>query len=126
MNGESDGGATRTVTVYGLANCDTCRKARKWLASEGVAHRFHDVRADGLDPAALDAWIAAVGWEVLLNRRGTTWRGLPAAETAGIDGPRARDLMLRHPALVKRPVFDTAGRIIVGFGPKEQAALRAG
>jgi len=126
MNGESDGGTTRTVTVYGLANCDTCRRARKWLTAAGMAHRFHDVRADGLDPVVLDAWIAAAGWETLLNRRGTTWRGLPAAETAEVDGARARDLMLRHPALVKRPVFETGGRFVVGFGPKEQAALVRG
>ncbi len=112
------------IVMHGLKNCDTCRKALKWLAAEARDHRFHDLRADGLDAATLDRWTAAVGWETLLNRRGTTWRKLPEAETTEIDEARAKALMLTHPALIKRPVFETAdGRIIVGFKAAEQAVL---
>ncbi len=112
------------ITVYGLRNCDTCRKAIKWLEAEGIAARLHDVRADGLEPASLDAWIDAVGWETLLNRRGTTWRKLPASETDGVEAARARALMLEHPALIKRPVFDLGGKFVVGFKDAERAALK--
>jgi len=112
------------ITVYGLRTCDTCRKAIKWLEAEGMDAQLHDVRADGLEPASLDAWIDALGWEALLNRRGTTWRKLPAAETDGIDAMRARALMLEHPALIKRPVFDLGGRYLVGFKDAEKAALK--
>ena len=114
------------ITVYGIRNCDTCRKALKWLDSEGIAARFHDFRKDGLAADRLDAWIDALGWEALLNRRGTTWRKLPASETEGVDAGRARALMLAHPTLIKRPVFDLGGRYLVGFRESEQAALRAG
>jgi len=112
------------VTVYGIRNCDTCRKAIRWLEAEGIDARLHDVRADGLEPARLDAWIDVLGWEALLNRRGTTWRKLPATETDGVDVARARALMLAQPALIKRPVFDLGGRYLVGFKAAEQAALR--
>jgi arsenate reductase len=112
------------IVVTGLKNCDTCRNAIKWLKAEGIDARLHDVRADGLDPAALDGWIAAVGWETLLNRRGTTWRGLPDADKADVDAAKARALMLAHPALIKRPVFDLGGKILVGFGAQEKAALK--
>lgn len=114
------------ITVYGIKTCDTCRKAMKWLAAEGIEARFHDFRADGLDPKALDAWIAAHGWELLLNRRGTTWRKLPAGETATVDAMRARALMLAHPALIKRPVFDLgpAHGTVIGFQPAQQHKIR--
>ena len=112
------------IVVYGLKNCDTCRKALKWLAAEGFEHRFHDVRADGLDGAEIDRWLGNVPWETLLNRRGTTWRKLPDADTDGVDEARARDLMLTHPALIKRPVFDDGARVIVGFKADQQAALK--
>lgn len=111
------------IKVHGLKNCDTCKKALSELKNAGKEHRFHDVRADGLTGPMLDSWMKAVGWETLLNRRGTTWRGLPASDTEGVDEAGARKLMLAHPALVKRPVFETGGRIVVGFGPKEKAAL---
>jgi arsenate reductase len=113
------------ITVYGLKNCDTCRKAMKWLAAEGLEARLHDVRADGLDGATLDKWIAALGWEALLNRRGTTWRKLPESDTAGVDECKARALMLEHPALIKRPVFDKAGTYVLGFNADQQAQLKA-
>ncbi len=115
------------IVIYGLKNCDTCRKARKWMDGEGIAHRFHDVRADGLDGPTLDAWVTALGWEALLNRRGTTWRALSEADREGVDAARARTLILTHPALVKRPVFDQGGgRFLLGFGEAERAALAAG
>ncbi len=111
------------IVVHGLKNCDTCKKAVGALSAAKQAHRFHDVRADGLTEAMLDRWMKGVGWESLLNRRGTTWRGLPAADTEGVDEAKARALMLSHPALIKRPVFEKDGSIVVGFGPKEKAAL---
>ena len=113
------------IEVWGLKNCDICRKALAWLKDEGIAHAFRDVRADGLDAAALEAWIDELGWEALVNTRGTTWRGLPAAEREALDATRAHALILAHPALMKRPVFDLGGRRLVGFKAAEQAALRA-
>jgi Spx/MgsR family transcriptional regulator len=115
------------ITVYGIKSCDTCRKAMKWFEAEGIEAQFHDFRADGLDPTVLDGWIAAHGWEILLNRRGTTWRQLPASETATIDAMRARALMLAHPALIKRPVFDLGEghATVIGFLPSQQQKIRA-
>ncbi len=115
----------KMIDVYGLKNCDTCRKALKWLAGNGLEHRFHDFRRDGLDTQKLGRWAAACGWETLLNRRGTTWRGLDDADKDGIDGAKAAALMTAHPALIKRPVFEAAGRVIVGF-KDEQRKLLAG
>lgn len=111
------------LIVYGLKNCDTCHKARKWLDGEGIAHGFHDVRADGLEADAVDRWIAGAGWETLLNRRGTTWRKLPEAEREGLDQAKAAALMLAHPALIKRPVFEAEGKVLVGFTDEVKAAL---
>ncbi len=113
------------IDVYGLKNCDTCRKALKWLAENNLEHRFHDFRTDGLDRQKLGRWAAACGWEKLLNRRGTTWRGLAKADRDGVDGSQAEVLMAAHPALIKRPVFEAAGRVIVGF-KDEQRKLLAG
>lgn len=113
------------IVVYGLKNCDTCRKALKWLAAEGLEHRFHDVRADGLNETTLKAWVADIGWDALLNRRGTTWRKLPDSETAGVDEAKAVALMLHHPALIKRPVFALGDRHIVGFKAEQQQVLSA-
>lgn len=114
------------LIVYGLKSCDTCRKARKWLDSKGLAHRFHDVRADGLEAEDVRRWIAAAGWESLLNRRGTTWRGLPELDREGLDEARAAALMHAHPVLIKRPVFETGGKVIVGFTEEVKAALAGG
>lgn len=111
------------VVVYGLKNCDTCRKALKWLAAEAVEHTFHDIRQDGLDGAVLDRWIAAAGWQPLLNRRSTSWRNLPDGETRDVDEAKARALMLSHPTLIKRPVIETGDDILVGFTPETRAAL---
>ena len=113
------------IEIFGLKNCDTCRKARKWLDSKGLKHRFHDVRADGLDPAMLQGWVDAVGREVLLNRRGTTWRQLPEDNKTGVDEAAAVALMLEFPALIKRPVFQAGGTVLVGFTAVQQQALAA-
>jgi arsenate reductase len=114
------------ITVYGIKNCDTCRKALKWLDAEGIEARFHDFRADGLDAKDLDAWIAAAGWEAVLNKRGTTWRKLPKEQTDNADEGTARALMLEHPTLIKRPVFDLGSNdIVIGFKAPEQEKIRA-
>ncbi len=114
------------ITVYGIKNCDTCKKALKWLAAEGIEHRFHDFRVEGLDTAALSAWVEEAGWEKLLNRRGTTWRKLPDADKDGVDEAKAEALMAGNPTLIKRPVFETGDQVMVGFGAAEQAALKGG
>ena len=113
------------IQIFGLKNCDSCRQARKWLQQEGLQHHFHDVRSDGLTRETLDRWIEAVGWEVLLNRRGTTWRGLPEEARNGIDGSKAPALMLENPALIKRPVIEAGGQITVGFSEQVQLSLKA-
>jgi arsenate reductase len=104
------------VTLHGIRNCDTMKKARAWLDAAGISYRFHDYRIDGLDAVLLDRWIGLVGWERLLNRSGTTFRkAVSEAERAAIDGDRARALMLEWPAMVRRPVLDRGGRLLVGF-----------
>lgn len=112
------------MTIYGLKNCDTCRKARKWLQAEGLEHTFRDVRADALTSGTIAAWISAVGWEVLLNRRGTTWRNLSDADKHAVDAEKAESLMSEHPALIKRPVFEVADKVLVGFKEDVQAVLK--
>ncbi len=112
------------ITIYGIKNCDTCRKARKWLDAQNIEHRYHDFRADGLDEKTLSAWIEAVSWETLLNRRGTTWRKLPEAVRYGLTPDSAAALMLENPTLIKRPVFDASGTYMVGFTNVEQEALK--
>jgi Spx/MgsR family transcriptional regulator len=113
------------LTLHGLKNCDSCRQARKWLDANGVIYQFHDLRADGLDRSTLERWTAAVGWEALLNRRSMTWRGLGDAAKEKLDEATAIDLMLKHPALVKRPVTQTESRVLVGFSPADFEALHA-
>ena len=112
------------IVVHGLKNCDPCRKAVKWLKTEGKETRFHDLRAHGLNGDVLDKWIAVAGWETLLNRRGTTWRKLPGSDQGQIDSKKARELMLTHPALIKRPVFDIDGEILVGFKDEQKVILK--
>ena len=111
------------ITIYGIKNCDTCAKARKWLTAEGIEHRFHDFRVDGLDQETVAGWAAELGWEVLLNRRGTTWRKLPDAEREDVDGNSAAKLMTDNPTLIKRPVFDLGPSRVVGFTDDTRAAL---
>lgn len=104
-----------TLTLYGIPNCDTVKKARRWLDDNGVAYRFHDFRKDGLDPAALQGWIDKLGWEKLLNKSGTTFRKLPDAEKEGLSATSAKALMLDQPAMIRRPVVEAEGDLSVGF-----------
>lgn len=108
----------RAVTIYGIKNCDTMKKARAWLDARGVAYAFHDYKAQGIERARLEAWAGAVGWETLLNRAGTTFRKLPEAERTGIDEGKALALMLDQPSMIKRPVLDLGARLVVGFKPE--------
>jgi arsenate reductase (glutaredoxin) len=103
------------TTLYGLANCGSCKAARAWLDQHGIEHRFHDFRKAGLPPERFEHWLAQAGWEVLLNRRGTTWRNLPDGDKAGVNAARARKLMLAHPSLIKRPVLEIGAAVVVGF-----------
>ncbi len=103
------------ITVYGIKNCDTVRKVRKWLEARGTDHRFHDFRVDGLERAVLKHWVATVGWEALLNRRGTTWRQLTDPRKEQLEEETAVSLMLEHPTLIKRPVLETGNEVLVGF-----------
>ena len=107
-----------TVTIYGIKTCDTVKKARTWLDGRGVAHRFVDYRAEGLDPKNLDRWRDAVGWEKLLNKASTTFKDLSDADKQNLDEKKAVALMLAHPTLIKRPVLDVDGNITVGFKPE--------
>lgn len=111
------------LTVYGLKNCDTCRKAIKWLKAQGVAHEFKDLRAEPASPAQWQSWLRDFGHETLINRRGTTWRGLPASETEGLDDAKAASLLQKHPALMKRPLFDLGDKRILGFAKAQQDEL---
>ena len=113
-----------TMILYGISNCDTVKKARRWLDEQGVAYRFHDVRKDGLDAARLQDWIDALGWEKLLNKAGTTFRKLPDAEKEGLDAAAAKALMLDQPAMIRRPVVEAAGNISVGFSMTGRRVLR--
>lgn len=110
-----------SITVYGIPNCDTVRRARAWLAEHAVAADFHDFKKHGVPAVRLDAWIAALGWEALLNRKGTTWRKLDEATRAAvIDAASARALMLAQASVIKRPVLEWAdGAITVGFVPED-------
>jgi len=115
------------LVVHGIPNCDTVKRARAWLAGRGVAHEFHDFKKAGLPPALLDAWIAQVGWERLVNRQGLTWKKLDEATRAGVvDAAAARALMLASPSLVKRPVVAWPdGRLTVGFDEGQWVGLLA-
>ena len=103
------------IKVYGISNCDTVRKARRWLDEQGIDYQFHDYRKDGLTKAMLEPWVERLGWESLLNRRGTTWRQLPESVRAGIDGPSAVEVMLQSPAIIKRPLVDAGAELLLGF-----------
>ena len=111
-----------SVTVYGIPNCDTVKKARDWLDAQGIAYAFHDYKKLGADPAKLAALVAAAGWEVLLNRTGTTFRKLPDGDKQGLDAAKAVALMAANPSCIKRPVVEHPGGLLVGFKPGEWAA----
>lgn len=113
------------LTLYGIKNCDTMKKARLWLDGQGLAYAFHDYKVAGIDEAHLKVWVKAVGWQVLLNKAGTTFKALPEMDKADIDEARAIRLMLSNPSMIKRPVLDKDGTITVGFKPEVYAALFA-
>jgi arsenate reductase len=108
--------------IYGIKACDTMKKARDWLDKAGVAYDFHDYKTQGVERAQLEAWVKAAGWETVLNKAGTTFRKLPDADKANIDAPKAIALMLAQPSMIKRPVVEHGGKIIVGFKPDVYAS----
>jgi len=108
------------LTLYGIPNCDTVKKARTWLAGHGLAHGFHDFKKQGVPPESLDRWLATLGWEALLNRKGTTWRRLdPARQAAVRDAASARALMVEQPSVIRRPVVERGTELHVGFDPQD-------
>jgi arsenate reductase len=112
------------VILYGISNCDTMKKARAWLTSHGVPYEFHDYKLSAIERARLAAWAKAVGWEILLNRSGTTFRKLPDAAKQGLDEKKALALMLAQPSMIKRPVLERGATLLVGFSPEKYSALR--
>ena len=116
--------ATKPI-LYGIPNCDTVRKARKWLAQHDIDYGFHDLRQDGIDAARMKRWLKKAEWEILLNRRGTTWRTLPNAVKDDLDGAQAMSLMIAHPTLIKRPVLEIGAAVHVGFKADHYAELFA-
>ena len=108
-----------TIQLFGIPNCDTVKKARTWLEAQGIDYHFHDYKKHGADPQRLAAWSDMAGWEALLNKRGTTFRKLADADRADIDREKAIALMAPHPSLIKRPVVEHPGGVLVGFAPDE-------
>ena len=113
------------LTVYGLRSCDTCRKARKFLAEKDIDFRFHDVRDDGLDMQMLERWVGRIDWERLLNRQSLTWRKIPEVDRADMDMERALALIIDNPTLLKRPVLESETLLAVGFSEKRFADFLA-
>ncbi|NCA69258.1 MAG: ArsC family reductase [Sphingobacteriia bacterium] len=111
------------IELYGIRGCDTMKKALAWLDEHGIAYRFHDYRRDGLDADRLRAWVAELGWEAMINRRGTTWRNLPAAVREQLDTEQAIALMLEQPALIRRPLLDTGTLRHLGFSATDYQRL---
>ena len=112
---------TETI-LYGIPNCDTVKKARKWLDAQGVDYAFHDYKKQGADPAKLAAWIETAGGDTVLNRRGTTWRKLPEADKADVDAAKAVQLLQDNPSMIKRPIVEDGGALLVGFKEDEWSA----
>lgn len=114
-----------SVALYGIANCDTVKKARTWLDGRGIAYTFHDYKQQGADAAQLARWIELAGWEKVFNRSGTTFRKLPDADKANIDAAKAAALMAVHPSAIKRPIVEHDGGLLVGFDAAEWGAALA-
>ena len=112
-----------SVTIYGIKNCDTMKKARAWLDKHGVAYAFHDYKTAGIERAQLEEWSKKIGWETLLNRAGTSFKKLPDRDKDGITQAKAIALMLKQPSMIKRPVLEAGrGKLLVGFKPEQYAA----
>ncbi len=103
------------IEMFGIPNCDTIKKARKWLEAEGIDYQFHDYKKEGVDPELLKQWCHAAGWETLLNRRGTTWRKLADDVKESVDETSSIRLMVENPSMIKRPVLVSDGKVTVGF-----------
>jgi len=112
------------IQLYGIPNCDTMKKARAWLESQRIDYEFHDYKKSGIERAKLESWIESVGWEVLLNRTGTTFRQLPDAARENLTEAKAIKLMLEQPSMIKRPVLERGKTLLVGFSPEKYAALK--
>ena len=111
------------ITIYGIKNCDTMKKARAWLDQHAVAYAFHDYKSKGIERAKLEAWAKKAGWETLLNRAGTTFKKLPDKDKANVTEKKALALMLKQPSMIKRPVLELGGgKVLVGFKPEDYAA----
>jgi arsenate reductase len=110
--------AKLAITIYGIKNCDTMKKARAWLDGRGIGYAFHDYKEAGIERPRLEGWAKALGWEVLLNRSGTTFRALPDVAREGLTAKKAIKLMLDQPSMIKRPVLDIGGKLLVGFKPE--------
>lgn len=111
------------IILYGIPNCDTVRKARKWLTENGLDYKFHNFKKDGLEAPLLEKWVNALGWQVLLNKRGTTWRNLSVEVKANIDQEKAIQIMLNATSIIKRPVLDNNGALSVGFKDEQYQTL---
>lgn len=111
------------TTIYGIRNCDTMKKARAWLDARKMSYAFHDYKSEGIAKAKLDAWAKEVGWEILLNRAGTTFRALPDKDKQDVTAAKAIALMAAQPSMIKRPVLETRGKIVVGFKPETYETL---
>jgi arsenate reductase (glutaredoxin) len=117
----------KQVTIYGIKNCDTMKKARAWLDEHGVSYVFHDYKADGIDRETLEGWVDGAGWEIVLNRAGTTFRALPDDKKEGLNAKKAVALMLAQPSMIKRPVLVSGRTTLIGFKPEQyQAAFSRG
>jgi arsenate reductase len=110
-----------TATIYGIKNCDTMKKARQWLDDRGVAYAFHDYKASGIDRGHLETWTETSGWETVLNRAGTTFKKLPEEAKADLDREKAIALMIAQPSMIKRPVLEIDGKLLIGFKPEVYA-----
>ncbi|MGE5147565.1 MAG: ArsC family reductase [Candidatus Eiseniibacteriota bacterium] len=116
----------KSVTIYGIKNCDTMKKARAWLDAHDIDYRFHDYKSAGIEPAMLAGWARAVGWETLLNRAGTTFRKLPDKDRANLTEKKALSLMAAQPSMIKRPVLASGDMLLVGFRPDMYAEALGG
>ena len=120
---------TKSITIYGIKNCDTMKKARAWLDGHGVVYDFHDYKTEGAPKDKLKHWCDKLGWEDLLNRAGTTFRKLPDADKEGLNERKALALMLAQPSMIKRPVLEMGSKLLVGFKPEiyaREVAVSAG
>ncbi|TDX89218.1 Spx/MgsR family transcriptional regulator [Neorhizobium sp. R1-B] len=111
-------GYSMAITIYGIKNCDTMKKAREWLDRRGVTYDFHDYKIAGIERSSLEDWTSRAGWETVLNRAGTTFKKLDNADKAGLDRQKVIDLMAAQPSMIKRPVLEADGKLIVGFKPE--------